>query len=521
MMYRSTFILLLALGITTCGRQQPETDKQDVRKNPNIIYILADDLGYAELGCYGQEKIETPNIDQLAAGGMRFTQHYSGAPVCAPARSVLLTGLHTGHTPVRSNHEWGERGDVWNFEAAAADPGLEGQYPMPDNTVTVASLLQQAGYKTGMVGKWGLGAPLSRSIPNEMGFDFFVGYNCQRQAHTHYPLHLWKNKEKMLLDNALVAPNTKLPEGADPYDIASYAQYTLKDYAPSIMHEEALGFIEANKDSTFFLYYASTISHAPIQAPGKWVDYYHEKFGEEEPYLGDRSYFPHRYPRAGYAAMVSYLDEQVGEIVSKLKELGIYENTIIVFSSDNGPTFNGGTESVWFDSAKPFRSDQGWGKAFVKEGGIRVPMIASWAGHIKAGTTSDHVSAFYDMMPTLCELAGIETPATDGISMVPELLGDKQQQGHDFLYWEFPSYGGQQALRMGRWKGIRSNITDMKKDMTFELYDLEADPTESRDVAGENPEVLATMLSIFEKEHVQSPIPRFRMTRLGDENPEN
>jgi arylsulfatase A-like enzyme len=315
---------------------------------PNIIYILADDLGYAELGSYGQIKIETPNIDALAANGIKFSQHYTGSPVCAPARCILLTGKHSGNAQVRGNDEWDERGNVWDFEAASKDPFLEGQRPMLSETQTIATLLQKAGYKTGIVGNWGLGGPMTESIPNKLGFDFFYGYNCQRQAHTYFPLHLWKNTTKVMLNNKMVPPRTKLPEGADVYDPDSYKDFWLNDYASELMQKEVINFIRRNKNQPFFMYYANPIPHAPLQAPKRWVDYYVEKFGDEEPYDGSNGYFPHRYPRACYAAMVSYMDEQVGEIVAALKELGIYDNTsflpaIMAPLSMVAPTLRGST----------------------------------------------------------------------------------------------------------------------------------------------------------------------------------
>ena len=483
-------------------------------KKPNIVYILADDLGYNELGCYGQDKIETPNIDALAASGIRFTQHYSGSPVCAPSRCVLMTGKHTGHAYIRGNDEWGERGDTWNFAKAVEDPNLEGQRPLPVGTKTIGSLLQGVGYKTAIVGKWGLGAPLTNSIPTKMGFDFFYGYNCQRQAHTFYPKHLWKNEEKDWLDNELVVPGTKLAEGADPNDPASYSKYRLSEYAPELMLEEALGFVRENKESPFFLNFSSPIPHVPLQAPEKWVEYYQEKLGPEEPYLGNRGYFPDRTPRATYAAMVSYLDEQVGDIVSELKKLGLYENTLILFSSDNGPTYNGGSDSAYFDSASPFKSEYGWAKGFSTEGGIRVPMIASWEGTIKGGRTSQHVSAFWDVLPTLCELSGASVPSdVDGLSFVPTLLGEPQEP-HEFLYWEFPAYEGQQAVRMGDWKALRKGI--FKGNMDLELYNLKTDPREQFDVSKENPNVVAKIEAIMKTEREPAVLERFKIKQLGD-----
>jgi arylsulfatase len=490
-----------------------ETDK------PNIIYILADDLGYGELGVYGQEKIQTPNIDALAKGGMLFTQHYSGAPVCAPSRYMLMTGKHAGHARIRGNDEWAERGEVWDFEKAINDPNLEGQRPILNATVTLGEVLQNVGYKTGVVGKWGLGAPLTDGIPNKNGFDFFYGYNCQRQAHQLYPRHLWKNQVKVWLDNEIVSPgkDNRLAKDADPMDPESYMIWSQNDYAPAKMQTEVLGFIEANKEQPFFMYYASPLPHLPLQVPQEYVDKYVKLFGDEKPYDGIKGYFPHRYPNAAYAGMISYLDDQVGEIVAKLKELDLYENTLIIFTSDNGPTYLGGVDADYFNSAKPFSNDYGRTKGFTHEGGIRVPMIASWPGKVKAGSTSDHISAFWDVLPTLGELVKSDVPADiDGISFLPELLGEEegQQKDHDFLYWEFPSYQGQQAVRMGNWKGIRKNI--FKGNMTLELYDLSKDLTESNDVASKNPEIVAKIESIMKNEHTTAEIERFKIKELGD-----
>ncbi len=503
------FFLFFALG--SCKHNNEKSKSQ----SPNVIFILADDLGYAELGCYGQEKIETPNIDALAESGIRFTQHYSSSPVCAPARCMLLTGMHSGHAQIRGNDEWADRGDVWSFEAMAKDPSLEGQRPMKPGTQTIGTLLQQAGYKTGIVGKWGLGGPLTESIPNKQGFDFFFGYNCQRQAHTYFPVHLWKNTEKVPLNNKMVPPNTKLPEGADPYNPDSYKDYWLTEYAPELMQKELIHFIRESKDEPFFLYFANPVPHVPLQAPKRWVDYYVNKFGNEEPYTGDKNYFPCRYPHATYAAMVSYFDEQVGEIIKTLKELGLYDNTIILFTSDNGPTFNGGTDSPWFDSAKPFKSEQGWGKANLNEGGIRVPMIAQWPGKIKPGTETDLLSAQYDVLPTLCEITGVKPEGDiDGISFLPTLLGKNNQKKHEYLYWEFPASGGQQAVRLGNWKGIRKNI--FKDSLKVHLYNLEEDIREQYDVSAQHPEIVQKIETIFEKEHLPAEFERFKIKQLGD-----
>ena len=362
------------------------------------------------------------------------------------------------------------------------------------------------------MGAW---CPLTEGIPNNRGFDFFFGYNCQRQAHTLYPKHLWKNQQKVFLDNELVVPKTKLDSLADPKDLASYSKYVQKDYAPQLMQDEVLRFIEQNKDHPFFLYYATPLTHAPLQIPQEYVEKYIEKFGEEEPYLGDKGYFPSRYPKATYAAMVSYLDAQVGEIVQKLKDEGQYEHTLIIFSSDNGPTYNGGTNSPFFESAQPFKSEYGWGKGFLHEGGIRVPMIANWPGKIAQGSTSELVSAFWDVLPTLADVAGVATPAdVDGISFLPELLGQPGQKEHEFLYWEFPAYQGQQAVRMGDWKGIRKNI--FKGNMEIELYNLVTDPAEQQNIASSHPGIVNEIAEIMKKEHTIPHIDKFKIEQLGD-----
>ena len=503
-----TFLFLTVLP--SCKNQNADNSGK-----PNIIFIMADDLGYGELGSYGQKKIETPNIDKLAENGMIFTQHYSGAPVCAPSRCILLTGLHSGHAQIRGNDEWAERGAVWDYREMIKHPELEGQRPIREGTVTIESLLKGGGYTTAAVGKWGLGAPGTEGVPEKQGFDLFYGYNCQRQAHTFFPVHLWKNSERVFLNNDTVAPGTKLRPGADPLDIDSYSDFWLTDYSPDLMFNEIQNFVVENQENPFFLYWATTIPHAAIQAPPEWVDYYVEKFGDEDPYTGDKGYFPNRYPHAAYAGMVSYLDNQVGLLIQQLKDLGIYENTVIFFTSDNGPTYNGGTDSEWFNSAGPFREGYGLTKGSVYEGGIRVPMIASWPGIITPGSGSDHISAFWDVLPTLSEIAGIQVPeGLDGISFLPALRGETSQPAHESLYWEFPESGGQQAVRMGKWKAIRKDIR--KGNLEIELYDLSADIREENNVAASYPDIVARMAEIMKDEHTPCELPAFRITELGD-----
>ena len=500
----------IAAILVSCNK----SEDKPVPTKPNIIYFLADDLGYGEVGVYGQEIIKTPNIDALANNGMLFTQHYSGAPVCAPARYMLLTGLHLGHAFIRGNDEWKERGDVWDYELASSNPEFEGQRPIPESTITIGHKLKEAGYTTGLFGKWGLGAPNTGGVPNKQGFNYFFGYNCQRQAHNLYPPHLWENEQKVFLNNELVAPRTKLDSLADPYDENSYAKFNQQDYAPKVIHDKALEFIRKNKDEPFFMYYASPLPHLPLQAPHEYVKAYANILGEEEPYIGDRGYFPNRKPRATYAAMITYLDQQLGDLVTLLKELDIYENTLIIFSSDNGPTYTGGVDFEYFESSKPFQNGYGKTKGYVYEGGIRVPMIASWPAKIEAGIQSDHISSFYDVMPTLCDIANIDAPDNiDGISFAPELISKKQKK-HEFLYWEFPSYNGQQAVRMGKWKGIRKNIFD--GNLNIELYNLENDLAESNNLATQYPEIVKKIETIMKQEHVPSNNNNFMFKQLGD-----
>ena len=482
---------------------------------PNIIYILADDLGYGDLGVYGQEKIETPNLDELARNGMIFTQHYTGAPVCAPARYMLLTGKHAGHSYIRGNDEWRERGNVWDYREMIIDSTLEGQRPIPQNTILFPQLFQKEGYTTGMIGKWGLGAPHTNSIPTKMGFDFFFGYNCQRQAHTYYPVHLYKNENRVHLNNDTIPPNTKLAKGADPYDPKSYSKFMLNEYAPELMFKEMISFVSENKQNPFFLYWASPIPHNALQAPQNWIDFYKEKFGEEEPYLGQNGYFPHQNPRAAYAAMISYLDENIGKLIKYLKDENLYDNTIILFSSDNGVTYSGGTDGEYFNSSGIFGESFGRGKGFVYEGGIRVPMIVTWNKKIKPGSITNHISAQYDVMATLLELINYRNiPETDGISFLQTLLDKKEQSVHNFLYWEFPEYGGQIAIRMGDWKVIRRNLKQSGENHTLELYNLTVDPEELNNVATDHPHILDTASDIYDNEHIKSEIEEFRINSI-------
>ena len=348
-------------------------------------------------------------------------------------------------------------------------------------------------------------APYQFHPPLKKGFDFFFGYNCQRQAHTYYPVHLYKNEKRVYLDNDTIAPNTKLSKGADPNNPASYVDYTLNDYAPKLMFDEMMGFVSRNKDRPFFFYWATPIPHNPIQAPQRWVDHYIKKFSEEKPYLGEKDYFPHKNPRAGYAAMISYLDENVGKLVKYLKDEGLYDNTLIIFTSDNGVTFTGGTDGTFFNSSGPFGEERGKGKGFVYEGGIRVPMIATWRGHIESRQQNrPHIG-------TVRRYGDLGVPDRIGKAqkyprhqLFATLLGKGDQKEHDFLYWEFPEYGGQVALRMGDWKLVRQHLKD-EQEPTLELYNLNEDPTESNNVALKHPEIVQRAAAISLKKNTKMP----------------
>jgi len=438
-------------------------------KKPNIIFILADDLGYGDLSCYGQRKIRTPNIDKLAFGGIRLIQHYSGSPVCAPSRCALMTGRHTGHAQIRDNKQVG--GDEgWKLGSTTG-----GQWPLIADTITLPKILKTAGYTTVAFGKWGLGRAGSTGDPNKQGFDHFFGYICQRQAHTYYPNHLWRDGKIEWLENN--------KDGKQ------------QTYSHDIIVAEALNFIRANEERPFFLYLPFTIPHVALQVPEDSLIEYRGKWPDPE-YKADKGYFPHPAPRACYAAMVTRMDRDVGRIMLLLKELALEEDTLVIFSSDNGPASNGGADPTFFESAGPLRGLKG----SVYEGGIRVPFIARWPGKIKDGCISDHISAFWDILPTCCELVGEAGPNDiDGVSMLPTLLGQpEKQKKHEYLYWELNS---QQAIRMGYWKAIRT-----KPNKKIELYNLDKDISEQHDVADLNPDVSSKMSVLFETARTESDV---------------
>jgi arylsulfatase A len=453
---------------------------------PNIIFILADDLGYGDIGAFGQTKIRTPNLDRLTQQGMRFTQHYSGSPVCAPSRCVLMTGKHPGHAAIRDNREMRP----------------EGQTPLPAREVTMAEALKRGGYACAAIGKWGLGPPGSEGDPLKQGFDRFFGYNCQREAHNHYPEYLYDNDKRVTLNNGRFAAHQKLPADAEPTDPASYQGYKGKDYAPDLMAEQAVRFVRENRARPFFLYFASTIPHLALQAPDDAIAPYKDKW-PDPPYTGTNKYLPHFTPRAAYAAMITRLDEHVGALMNTVDDLGLTTNTIFVFTSDNGPVYDGlgGTDCEFFQSARNLRGRKG----SVYEGGVRVPLIVRWTGHIAAGSLSDRVSGFEDWLPTLLDLCAVTNAPglLDGISFAPTLLG-KTQEPRPFLYREFPAYSGQQSIRAGPWKAVRQKLSPKNAIIRTELYNLADDPTESRDVAAQNPDVLTRLERLLHEQHVRS-----------------
>ena len=438
---------------------------QPGRSKPNIILFVGDDLGHSELGCYGQKLIRTPHIDRLSAEGIRFTQFYSGSPVCAPSRCVLMTGKHSGHAFVRDNKE--------------IQP--EGQLPIPADSMILPKLLKAESYATGAVGKWGLGFPGSGSEPERMGFDLFFGYNCQRHAHNHYPAHLWRNSKKVTIEGN---------DGISPVG---------KQYAGDLFEAEALSFIRANKARPFFLFYATTVPHLALQVPEDSLAEYRGQW-PEKPYDGKNGYLPHATPRAAYAAMVTRFDRSVGRIMNAVKDLGLDGNTLVLFTSDNGSTYRiGGYDPEFFGGTGPFRDAKGQ----IYEGGIRVPLIARWPERIRPGRTSAHIAAFQDILPTMLEAAGAagRVPKdVDGLSFLPAATGTGMQTPHPYLYMEFAGYGGQVMVRMSNWKALRRDLLK-NPDAPLEMYDLSLDVGEQNNVAGEHPEISRRARVLMKEAH--------------------
>lgn len=434
---------------------------------PNIIFIMADDLGYGDLGCYGQQKIKTPNLDRMAAEGIRFTQFYAGSTVCAPSRSVLMTGQHVGRTRVRGN-------------AGTRNPEAQ---MLHAEDVTVAEVLKGAGYATALVGKWGLGMPGDQGIPTKQGFDYFYGYLSQTRAHNYYPEYLWRNEEKVALPNGVV------PVGATG---GGYATNRVA-YASDLFAREALEFVERNQSRPFFLYLALTTPHANNERTRQLG------MGQEVPDLGAYQDLDWSEANKAQAAMITRMDADLGRLFARLKQLGLDQNTAVFFTSDNGPHKEGGNDPDFFKASGPVRGI----KRDLTDGGIRVPFIARWSGKIPAGRESGQVGYFGDFMATAAELAAAKAPpGLDSLSLVPTLLGREQEQRqHEYLYWEFHERGSSQAVLLeGRWKGIRLG----RQDAPIQLYDLKQDIGERNNVADRFPAVVSRIDGLFRTARVEN-----------------
>ena len=456
-------LLISAIIISTLAAQAQ-------KKQPNVIIILADDLGIGDLGSYGQTIISTPNLDKLAKSGMKFTQFYAGTSVCAPSRSALLTGQHTGHTHIRGNKE--------------ILP--EGQEPLLDSIRTFAMIMKEQGYQTGAFGKWGLGMVGTTGEPNQKGFDEFFGYNCQRQSHRYYPRHLWHNQTRIELTGNELRHQ--------------------KIYAPALIQEKTLAFIDNNKDKPFLLFVPTVLPHAELTGPKDEFYVKYENAFQETPHKGNdygptasiAGYASVAKPRATYAAMVSRMDHYVGQILDKIETLGLTENTIILFSSDNGAHQEGGADPDFFQSISGFKGY----KRDLYEGGIRTPLLVSWKNHIPAGSISPHVGAFWDILPTLQQLTGSKkVENTDGLSLVPTLLKKGKQKQHQHLYWEFHEDGGKQALRYQDFKLIKFQVRN-PEETYYELYNLQVDPGERQPI--KNPELQLKMQKMMDNAHQPS-----------------
>ncbi len=497
-MFGSLSLLLLASASKSATyKLNPAEASSQGTHRPNVIYIMADDLGYGELGCYGQKKIPTPNIDQLAKEGVKFSRFYAPSAVCAPTRCSLMTGLHQGHAPIRGNKEKGGFGPN--------DP--EGQTPLPASTTTIAEMLKAVGYRTAIFGKWGLGGPQPGETPMDHGFDDFYGYLCQRRAHNHYPAYLWRNHQPDLLNNTPYNAHQKAKSVPNDLDEVQKL-YGGNDYAHEKILKESLQFIEKNKKNPFFIYYASTIPHAALQAPKEWV----EKFPKEwdpKPYLGESGYLPTPRPHATYAAMIAYLDHTVGELRKAIEKAGIADRTLIIFTSDNGATFNGGVDSEFFESNGILRGK----KMSLYEGGFREPFIAWYPSKIAPNSTVDEPYAGYDTMSSLAEICNAEAPKNDGKRYAPALFG-KKSKARDFLYFEYPESTAMQAVIFGNMKVIRPNLKQ-KPDL-IEVYDLANDPSEKMNIAAtpEGKKWTQKAKEVWSKEHVKNDA--FKLGKIDD-----
>ncbi len=457
----------------------------------NLVFILADDLGYGELGCYGQEKIRTPHIDRLAAEGTRFTRHYSGAPVCAPARCVLLTGKHLGHAEIRGNRQ-----------ASLSFPEFEeGQHPISAEVVTLAEVFRDADFATGAMGKWGLGPVGSTGDPNAKGFDLFFGYNCQAVAHSFYPRYLWRNNTRIEINRNPIPGHAKQPDGE-----VRMSDWIGETYASHPIRDESLKFIRENKDRPFFLYLPFTEPHVAMHPPVESVEEYPAEW-DDRPYRGQCAYLPHPRPRAGYAAMITDLDRHVGAVIAELKKAGILDETLVIFTSDNGTTHRcrneretqfgiGGVDADFFNSSGGLRGFKG----SVYEGGLRVPAIARLPGTFPAGTTNHTPFYFADWFPTFCTAFGIETPpGLDGEDTWSAITGETTPDSRKPMVWVYPEYGGQVAVLMGDLKAIRTGLAG-RKPGPWELYNLNVDPGETTNIADHHPEVISRAVAILQRE---------------------
>lgn len=444
---------MLALSSNTFAQQT---------KLPNVILIMADDLGIGDLGCYGQQQIQTPNIDDMAQHGIKFMQHYSGSTVSAPSRCALLTGKHMGHAAIRGNKK------------VAGSDSLLYEIPLPKSEITVADIFKMKGYTTACIGKWGLGGPGTEGIPREHGFDYFYGYLGQSFAHSYYPTFLHENEQKIILNN--------------------------KHYSHDLMMEKALKFINENNQAPFFLYFTPTIPHADLDIKEEEMKQYEGKFCET-PFYG-RGYKQQSFPRATYASMVTYLDKSVGLIKNELKALDIYDNTIIIFTSDNGVHAEGGHDPNYFDSNGPFRGH----KRDLYEGGVRTPFIIQWLQYIPQGVVTDHISTFWDFLPTIADLLKANVPKDcDGISYLPTLIGEKEQKKHDAIYFEFFEEGGKQSiLTPDGWKLIRLQVNNAEQTHE-ELYNLYMDPAETSNVIKQYPQIAEKLRSLLKKQRIDNP----------------
>jgi arylsulfatase len=463
------FTSLFAILTAGCASHQ----SAPASRPPNILIFLTDDLGIGELGCYGQKIIRTPHLDAFAADSVLFTQAYSGSPVCAPSRCCLLTGYHTGHSAIRDNKE--------------IQP--EGQQPLPSSETTIATLLRSAGYSTMAIGKWGLGPPGSSGDPFSHGFDHFFGYNCQRHAHNHCPAWLYDDRARI-----------DLPGNSAKY---SSSEDSGPIYAPDLFRDQALSFIDRSKDSPFFLLFATTIPHAALQAPEADIAEYSSQF-PDPPYDGKKGYLKTQHPRATYAAMVTRMDLDFGAIIAKLRALNLLDNTLIIFTSDNGPTFNGGTDSAFFSSAQGRRGL----KCEVYEGGIRVPLLIRAPGGTR-GTTHSTPCAVWDLFPTIASYANITLPPSrDGITLSPALTSNQPLAARDYLYWEYPSGGWSQAARFGNFKAVRTGVKK-NPNAPIQIFDLETDPSETTNLAATRPDLVARADSILRSARTPAQLPEW------------